>query len=224
MHCVQGLGYTSNYRNLPKYFSFLHSHTFHIWKCTLDPETGHPTCVINHPLFFAFFFFFGTATPFIYGNAPWTLQHHPQHCHQPAPILFLIFPLFYCHFSLLHNHNSHIWKFITQCHHHSSPIFPLFYCYFSVESAPISIFGSALLDPENKKNPKFVLKLGPLTPLQTRKIYPDPKYILRPGQYKNIFLRCDSDISGSTHQKYILTPFLLQNIFCRCDTDIIIFV
>jgi hypothetical protein len=100
MHCVEGLGCTSKYGNLPKYFSFLHSHTFHVWKCTLDPETGHPTCVINHPLFFASFFFFSTATPFIYGNAPWTLQQHPQHCHQPSPIFFLIFPIFYCHFSL----------------------------------------------------------------------------------------------------------------------------
>ena len=45
-------------------------------------------------------------------------------------------------------------------------------------------------------------------------------YILRPCQHKNIFLRCDSDISGSTHQKYILTAFHSQNIFCRCDTDI----
>ena len=55
----------------------------------------------------------------------------------------------------------------------------------------------------------FFLRLGPLTPLQARKIYPYhicfTKYILRPCQPKNIFLRCDSDISGSTHQKYILT-------------------
>jgi hypothetical protein len=62
-----------------------------------------------------------------------------------------------------------------------------------------------------KKTTSFLLELGPLTPLPTRKIYPYhfsfTKYILRPCQHKNIFLRCDSDISGSTHQKYILTAF-----------------
>ena len=78
------------------------------------------------------------------------------------------------------------------------------------------------------KMTSFLLELGPLTPLQTRKIYPYhlsfTKYILRPCQHKNIFPRCDSDISGSSHQKYILTAFHWQNIFCRCDTDIIILV
>ena len=135
--------------------------------------------------------------------------------------------------------------------------FALFYCCFSFAKAPISIW-KLTLDPENsaqcchqqwalllsspmqpialpeslqqvqKKWQVFLLDLGPLTPLQTRKIYPYhlsfTKYILRPCQHKNIFSRCDSDISGSTHQKYILTAFHWQNIFCRCDTDIIIFV
>ena len=63
-----------------------------------------------------------------------------------------------------------------------------------------------------------LLELGPLTSLQIRKIYlyhlSFTKYILRPCQHKNIFLRCDSDISGSTHQKYILTAFHWQSIFC----------
>jgi hypothetical protein len=35
------------------FLSFLHSHTFHIWKCTLDPETGHSTI----PYFLLLFFF-----------------------------------------------------------------------------------------------------------------------------------------------------------------------
>ena len=49
------------------------------------------------------------------------------------------------------------------------------------------------------KMTSFLLELVPLTPLQTRKIYPYhisfTNYILRPCQHKNIFLRCDSDIS-----------------------------
>jgi hypothetical protein len=94
---------------------------------TLKQDTQHVSSTIPY---FLLLFFFGTATPFIYGNAPWTLQQHPQHCHQPSPIFFLIFPIFYCHFSLLHSHNSHICKFITQCHRHPSPIFFLFFPYF----------------------------------------------------------------------------------------------
>jgi hypothetical protein len=115
---------------------------------TLKQDTQHVSSTIPYFLLL----FFSTATPFIYGNAPWTLQQHPQHCHQPSPIFFLIFPIFYCHFSLLHSHNSHIWKPPIP---YLLLIFPLFYCYFSVESPPISIFGSALLDPENKKSQAF---------------------------------------------------------------------
>ena len=130
---------------------------------------------------------------------------------------------------------------------------PLFYCPFHLQKHPI--FGSAhwtlktapnvVTNSENhcwayqctlqpclshcnrckKKKTNFFLELGPLTRLQTRKIYPYhlsfTKYIVRPCQHKNIFLRF---ISESTHQKYILTVFYSQNIFCSCDTDIIIFV
>jgi hypothetical protein len=97
MHCVEGLGYTSKYGNLPKYFSFLHSHTFHIWKGTLEPETGHPTCVINHPLFFASFFWHShtihiwkcTLDP---ATAPSTLSSTiPYFFHDFPPILLPFF-------------------------------------------------------------------------------------------------------------------------------------
>ena len=37
-----------------------------------------------------------------------------------------------------------------------------------------------------------------------------------------LFLTCNSDISGSTHQKDIFAPFHLPNILCSCNTDVIV--
>ena len=93
-------------------FFIQHSHTFHIWKCALDPEnstqTSSPT-VATIPLFFLIFsifysfFSFSIATPSIYGNAHWTLkQYQPiittnSSKHHP-PFFFWFFPYFIAFF------------------------------------------------------------------------------------------------------------------------------
>ena len=162
-------------------------------------------------------------------TVPW------KHCPTSSPTVGTIpyffpvqFPPFYCYFSFtkvpISIFGSAHWTLETvpnvvtnSEHHHQAHQCAL---------QPCPIYES----DHNRctKMTSFLLELGPLTPLQTRKIYPYhlsfTKYILRPCQHKNIFSRCDSDISGSTHQKYILTAFHSQNIFCSCDTDIIIFV
>jgi hypothetical protein len=151
MHCVEGLGYTSKYGNLPKYFHFCTAilSIFGNAPLTLKQDTQHVSSTIPYFLLL----FFGTATPFIYGDAPWTLQHHPQHCHQPSPIFSPYFIAIF-HFCI-----ATIPIFGNPMSSPPIPYFllisPLFYCYFSVESPPISIFGSALLDPENKKSQVF---------------------------------------------------------------------
>jgi hypothetical protein len=55
----------------------------------MEPESIAPyiVCIISIvSAILLLFLFLGTATPSIFGNAPWTLQQHPQHCHQPSPI------------------------------------------------------------------------------------------------------------------------------------------
>ena len=107
-------------------FFIFHSFTFHIWKCALDPEIS-----TYHPLFFSDFFPYFIA-----------IFHFAQH-----------------HFPYLEMHTGP-WKGTPQHHHQQwipPPIFflnfPLFYHYFSLGKAHISIFGSALLDPENSEQP-----------------------------------------------------------------------
>ena len=200
------------------------------WILKTAPQTSSSTVSTIHHQFFPILLLFSVSIAIlsIFGNMHYTLKSLPNIItNSEHPPLFLALK------------------------------FPLFYHYFSFTKAPISIFGSAqcplktvpngVTSSEHhcwahlctlqpclsdcnmcKKMTSFLLERGPLTPLQTRKIYPYhlsfTKYILRPCQHKNIFPRCDSDISGSSHQKYILTAFHWQNIFCRCDTDIIIFV
>ena len=166
------------------YFFIQHSHTFHIWNCTLYPES-----IAQH--------------------------HHQQWAQSPTLLSFFICKSthFYIWECTLDPENS------ARCHHQQWA--PLLSSQCTLQPCPSDC-------NRCKKITSFLLELGPLAPLQTRKIYPYQlsftKYILRPCQHKNIFSRCDSDISGSTHQKYILTTFHWQNIFCTCDTDIIIFV
>ena len=158
----------------------------------------------------------------MFGNAHCILNPAPQTLSPTVSTILLCFydfSPFYWFFSFsiaTHSRfvNAHctlkaFHNIITNSGHHPLffPVkFPLFYCYFSFAKASIAIFESA----------NWTLKT---VPLQTRKIYPYhlsfTKYILRPCQHKNIFPRCDSDISGSTHQKYILTEFHSQNQFLQ---------
>ena len=113
---------------LPCLFFIQHSHTFHIWKCTLDSENSTPNIITNseqHPsLFILFFpisllFFMSIATLSLFENVHCTLKALPN--------------------------------IITNSEHH--PLFcpekfTLFYCCFSFAKAPISIW-KWTLDPEN---------------------------------------------------------------------------
>ena len=156
-------------------FFIEHSHTFHVWKCALYPES-----IAQH--------------------------HHQQWAPSPflsweiSPILLLFFICKSTHFYL--EVDTGPWK---QC----PMLSPTVSTTAELTNAPYS--PAWMIAMGAKKMTSFLLELGPLTPLQTRKIYPYhisfTKYILRPCWHKNIFPRCDSDISGSTHQKYILTAF-----------------
>ena len=75
-----------------------------------------------------------------------------------------------------------------------------------------------------KKMTRFSLELGPLTPLQTRKIYSYhlsfTKYIPRLCQQQKYILKVWQWHLRVHPPKYILTALHSQNIFCSCDTDI----
>ena len=93
-------------------FFIQHSHTFHIWKCALDPEDITQTSSPTSPYFFLIFFFpyftalflLSMATPSLFGNAHWTLK---KQCPTSSPTVstipyfFLsIFPYFIAIFHL----------------------------------------------------------------------------------------------------------------------------
>ena len=80
-----------------------------------------------------------------------------------------------------------------------------------------------------KKMTSFLLELGPLTPLQTRKIYPYhlsfTKYILRPCQHNKYISKVwQWHFRVQPPKNISLLHFTLKIYFCRCDTDIMIFV
>ena len=150
----------------------------------------------------------------IFGNVHCALKALPHIITNSGhhPLFFPVqFPPFYCYFSFakvpISIFGSAHWTLETvpnvvtnSEHHHQAHQCAL---------QPCPIYES----DHNRctKMTSFLLELGPLTPLQTRKIYPYhisfTKYILRPCQHKNIFLSCDSDISGSTHQNISLLHF-----------------
>ena len=140
--------------------------SFHIWKCTLDPENSAlPASSPIHPCFFSDFFcillpFFIQQSIFfsIFGSVHWTLKQYPSiTSNDNHPYLFCDFFAILLTFFIQHTHTFQIWKCVldpennAQYGHQPSPIFfsifflifSLFYCYFSFSIATLSIFGSA---------------------------------------------------------------------------------
>ena len=101
-------------------FFIQRSHTFHIWKCALDPEHsaqhGHQPSPIFSPFFLIFslfycYFSFSIATLSIFGSVHWTLKTHMVTNHPPFFSLFFsdFFAILLLFFSQ-HSHTFHIWK------------------------------------------------------------------------------------------------------------------
>jgi len=153
-------------------FFIWHSLTFHIWKCTLDPENSSPKhhhqqwapsptlFFLIFPIFYCYFSF-GTASLSIFGNVHWTLKTAPPNIitnseHHPPPFFSWFFPYFIAIFHLAQPQFPYLeihtgpWKQHPQT---SSPtvsttplffslIFWLFYRYFLFSISRLSIFGN----------------------------------------------------------------------------------
>ena len=89
-----------------KFFYLIHLN-FLFWTSTLDPANTSqqywpPFLFFSWFYYYYFSYFHPKLQMFPYldmHTGPWKQHPFPQHHHQPSPIFFLIFRLFYCYFS-----------------------------------------------------------------------------------------------------------------------------